>query len=375
MSHSFKIAIWHSKATFRLVFRFGILYVKVLGSLNLAHETGGAVNTASYSLGSTSLKVSRIGLGLAALGRPAYINLGHAQDLQGNTDVSALEARAHEVLDAAYHLGVRYFDAARSYGKAEQFLGRWLRLRRIPLHDVTVGSKWGYTYTADWKIDTTVHEIKEHSLPVLQRQWTESRSLLGEYLRLYQIHSATLESGVLDNTPVLNELARIKREGVFIGLTTSGINQSEVLEKAIQVEIDGVRLFDCVQATWNLLEPSTAEMLQRAHEIGMGVIIKEALANGRLTSKNQDPAFRHQRKLLEQQASRLNTTLDALSLAAVLAQPWVDVALSGATTVEQLRSNLTALNVRWDEEATATLASLAEPPAVYWDKRSKLAWN
>ncbi len=333
------------------------------------------MDTASHTLGSTGLKVSRIGLGLAALGRPAYINLGHAQDLEGNIDVPALEARAHEVLDAAYHLGVRYFDAARSYGKAEQFLGSWLQSRQIALNAVTVGSKWGYIYTADWKIDATTHEIKEHSLPVLQRQWTESRSLLGEYLRLYQIHSATLESGVLDNTSVLNELARIKREGVFIGLTTSGSNQSEVLAKAIQIEIDGVRLFDCVQATWNLLEPSVGEMLRLAHESGMGVIIKEALANGRLTPKNQDPAFKDQRKLLEQQAKRLNATLDALALAAVLAQPWVDVVLSGATTVGQLRSNLTALDVHWDEEAAVKLASLAEPPTVYWEKRSKLAWN
>ena len=36
-----------------------------------------------------------------------------------------------EVLDAAYGAGVRYFDAARSYGRAEQFLGSWLRARGL----------------------------------------------------------------------------------------------------------------------------------------------------------------------------------------------------------------------------------------------------
>lgn len=50
----------------------------------------------------------------------------------------------------------RYFDAARSYGKAEEFLGEWLRARNIPTSEVMVGSKWGYTYTADWQIDTQV---------------------------------------------------------------------------------------------------------------------------------------------------------------------------------------------------------------------------
>jgi aryl-alcohol dehydrogenase-like predicted oxidoreductase len=79
--------------------------------------------------------------------------------------------------------------------------------------------------------------------------------------------------------------------------------------------------------------------------------------------------------LLAQQAARLQTTVDALALAAVLAQPWVDVVLSGATTVEQLQSNVAAPYVAWDAEAAAALAILAESPSVYWRTRSQLAWN
>jgi len=105
---------------------------------------------------------------MAALGRPGYINLGHAEDLGSNYDMAAMERHAHEVLDAAWKAGVRYFDAARSYGDGERFLGSWLCLRAISPQSVTVGSKWGYTYTADWRVDAEVHEVKEHSLPVLQ---------------------------------------------------------------------------------------------------------------------------------------------------------------------------------------------------------------
>jgi aryl-alcohol dehydrogenase-like predicted oxidoreductase len=65
----------------------------------------------------------RIGLGLAALGRPGYLTLGHGADLGPDRSVAALRARAFEVLDAAYAIGVRYLDAARSYGRAEEFLG------------------------------------------------------------------------------------------------------------------------------------------------------------------------------------------------------------------------------------------------------------
>ena len=155
------------------------------------------------ALGQTRLDVSRIGLGLAALGRPAYINIGHAADLAGETDVDALRARAHEVLDAAFAAGVRYFDAARSYGRAEEFLGSWLAARGLGPAEVSVGSKWGYTYTADWRVDVDVHEVKDLTVETLRRQEAETRSHLGGALGLYQIHSATLDSGVLEDRAVL----------------------------------------------------------------------------------------------------------------------------------------------------------------------------
>ena len=106
------------------------------------------------SLGDSGLMVSPLGLGLAALGRPGYINLGHADDLGHDYDVAAMEARAHAVLDAAWQAGVRYFDAARSYGRGEAFLGAWLARRQITPDQVVVGSKWGYTYTAGWQVET-----------------------------------------------------------------------------------------------------------------------------------------------------------------------------------------------------------------------------
>jgi aryl-alcohol dehydrogenase-like predicted oxidoreductase len=59
----------------------------------------------------------------------------------------------------------------------------------------------------------------------------------------------------------------------------------------------------------------------------------------------------------------------------VLAQPWVDVVLSGAATVETVRSNLGALEVIWDAELDERLAALAEPADAYWDRRAALPWN
>jgi aryl-alcohol dehydrogenase-like predicted oxidoreductase len=312
------------------------------------------------TLGATGLRVTRIGVGLAALGRPAYINLGHAFDVQGETDVAALERHAHAVLDAAYAGGVRYFDAARSYGKAEAFLASWLEARGLSAEDVTVGSKWGYTYTADWRIDAEQHEVKDLTAPTFRRQLAETRSLLGSHLRLYQIHSATLESGVLEDAEVRQELAALRATGVLVGLTTSGAQQAETIERAL--EVGG---FDCVQSTWNLLERSAGPALGAAHEAGWGVIVKEALANGRLTDRGAVPE-------LATKAREAGATPDAVALAAVLAQPWVDVVLSGAATVAQLQSNLAAVSL---DVAPDLLGGLVEEPETYWEKRGKLPWN
>ncbi|NBC46913.1 MAG: aldo/keto reductase [Gammaproteobacteria bacterium] len=316
-----------------------------------------------------------LGLGLAALGRPGYINLGHCEDTANGRSIEAMRERAFAVLDAAWSAGVRYYDTARSYGRGEAFLGDWLQSRSIPADAVTVASKWGYTYTADWRIDAEQHEVKDHSLPVLQRQWQETWSNLGGYLDLYQIHSATLDSGILDDSAVHTELARLKTAGIRIGLTLSGPQQGQVLEQALAVQVEGVHLFDAVQATWNLLEPSVGPALEAAHREGLGVILKEAVANGRLTERNQETAFRQRRRQLETLALRFNASLDALALAAALARPWASVVLSGAATEAQLQSNLRAAAIPWDHEAEALIETLAEAPYAYWQTRGQLAWN
>lgn len=327
------------------------------------------------TLGSTGLEVTPLGLGLAALGRPGYVNLEHANDLAGATSPAALAARTHAVLDAAYGAGIRYFDAARSYGRAEEFLADWLRRRGLVPGAVSVGSKWGYAYTANWRTDADVHEEKEHSAARLERQLGESRALLGESLGLYQIHSATEESGVLERWPVLERLARERDQGLAIGLSVTGPRQSETIRRAIDVEIGGRPLFATVQATWNLLEPSAGEALAEAHDRGFGIIVKEGLANGRLTARNVVSEFAAKRALLERAAAVHGTTLDGLGLAAAVSRPFVDVVLSGAATVDQLQSNLGALEVELGDELEALLARVAEPAAEYWQTRARLPWS
>lgn len=323
-----------------------------------------------HQLGSTSYYVSPIGLGLAALGRPGYINLGHAEDLE-NHEVGAMESLTHTMLSTAWDAGIRYFDAARSYGRAEAFLGSWL-LKANP-GGVIVGSKWGYTYTADWHVDAEIHEVKDHSVATLKRQWQETQAQLGQRPNLYQIHSATLATGVLDDEAVIAYLAELKAQGTAVGLSVSGSEQAQTIEQALRLEADGAKLFDTVQATWNLLEPSAGSALHFAHQEGIGVVVKEALANGRLTRRNRDATFAPKLDILVRQAERLHTAPETVALAAAVQQPWVDTVLSGAATEAQLHANLAALSVAWDDEVAAALSGFAELD--YWDTRAALAWS
>ena len=322
-------------------------------------------------LGATGLQASPVGLGLAALGRPAYIDLGRDADLGPDRGVAALERRCHQVLDAAFAAGVRYLDAARSYGRAEAFLASWLRASRLDPAEVTVGSKWGYTYVGDWRMDAEVHEVKDHSLAALTRQLGESRELLGGHLDLYQVHSATLDSGVLEDRAVLDALARLRDAGVVVGLSSSGPGQAATIRRALEVSADGVAPFACVQATWNLLEPSAGPALAEAKAAGWGVIVKEAVANGRLSPHGEGPAAEALRRV----AAGHGVGVDAVALAATLANPWVDVVLSGAVTPGQLEANLAALRVELEPGEPEDLANLAEPPEQYWKQRAGLAWS
>jgi aryl-alcohol dehydrogenase-like predicted oxidoreductase len=329
--------------------------------------TAAATRPPLRPLGRTGLSVSAIGLGLAGLGRPAYITLGRRQDLGFDRSVRAMRRRCHALLDTAYAAGITYVDAARSYGLAEPFLREWCDARHVPRHALTVGSKWGYVYTGAWQRQVDTQEVKRLALDTLLWQTMESRAVLGDRFVLSQIHSATLESGVLENTAVLHELARLRADGLRIGLTVSGPKQADTIRRALAVRVDGLELFETIQATWNLLEPSAADALAEAAAAGRGVIVKEVLANGRLTDRHAGTRFAP----LRAYASALGTTIEAVAMASALAQPWATVVLSGAVTSQQLDAGLVAL----DMVPCVAPPRVAETPERYWQKRAAMAWT
>ncbi|WP_043725471.1 aldo/keto reductase [Kutzneria sp. 744] len=307
--------------------------------------------------------LERLGLGLAALGRPAYINLGRQGALPGVRSVPAMRAAAWKVLDESYAAGIRWVDAARSYGRAEEFLAGWLADRGH--EDVVVSSKWGYAYVADWRPDAPVHEVKEHSLARFEQQWAETEELLGGWLSVYQVHSLTADSPLFNDPLLQQSLFELTDRGIRIGFSTTGPAQAETIRRATALTVHGRPLFSTVQSTWNVLETSAGPALAEAHEAGLHVLVKEALANGRLAV--EPPA-----ELLGI-AEGAGVGADAVALAAALAQPWADTVLLGAASPAQLRANLAAARVTLP--GPNTLAHLAVEPGRYWGRRAELAWN
>ncbi len=312
--------------------------------------------------------LARTAIGLAAVGRPAYLNLGRTEALPDERSVREMRRVTHAVLDHAYARGVRRVDVAASYGRAEEFLADWLADRGHP--DVVVSSKWGYAYVGDWRVDVEVHETKEHSRTRFRTQWARTRELLGGAVSLYQVHSLTPDSPLFGDRALLSDLAGLSDRGVRVGFSTSGPRQAETIRRGLATEVDGRAVFTAVQSTWNPLEPSAGPALAEAHARGALVQMKETLANGRLVLDPPGP--------LAAEAARLGTGPDAVALAAAYSRPWADVVLLGAASPDQLASNLAgaALPGATDDRGPAADPwGVAEDPEHYWQRRSALTWR
>jgi len=212
------------------------------------------------------------------------------------------------------------------------------------------------------------------------KQIDETISHIGEYVNLYQVHSATFESGILTDSKVHEALGECKKSKKWsIGLSVSGPTQDEILREAMKIQLaDGSRLFDSVQCTYNILEQRPFDALVEAHNAGMDVIIKEGMANGRvfLHEKIQDAA--------RSSSGGDSYSIDQIALACILSQPFNGRVLSGAVTSEQLESNMKALELADKMKASGSEEALLLNDIMmtcqidsetYWKDRSSLMWN
>lgn len=313
----------------------------------------------------------KIGLGTAAIGRPQYINI--KQEKAKTFDKIIFIEKGRQVLESAYQQGIRYFDTAPGYGLAEQLLLDWVKEKK----DLTieVASKWGYAYVANFDPNASVHEVKDHSIGQLNHQWERTKGLL-PYLTTLQIHSATFDTGVLENKEVLEKLALLKSEyNILIGLTTTGHNQVDIIKYALDIEIDGKQLFDAFQVTYNILDQNLSGITDLLKRLNKRVIVKEALANGRIFQNELYAHYGSLYKSLDQMAIKYDVGVDAVALRFCTQSINPYNVLSGASLPLQISDNLKSLSFELEEEDLMKLKSFSIATKDYWTERKKMSWN
>ncbi|AWH75139.1 hypothetical protein DCS32_13495 [Dokdonia sp. Dokd-P16] len=200
-------------------------------------------------LGSTDLKISKLGLGIGGiLGMKAF-----------NED------QASKVLHEAYNKGINFFDtgSAYSFGNAEVRLGNLIK--DVPRDKLVIATKGG-----------TVHvKGNTYKKDYSRKQLTESletslRKLNLEYIDLFQLHSPQIKH-LTDDVFETLEIFKLQGKIRNIGVSCDG----KVLDHVLNLDF-----FDTVMLTYNILEQEADNQIKKAAKKNIGVLIKSPMAHG-----------------------------------------------------------------------------------------------
>jgi aryl-alcohol dehydrogenase-like predicted oxidoreductase len=274
-------------------------------------------------LGRSDLYVSEIGLGCMSLG----------------TDETKAVAIIHEALEH----GVNFLDTADLYdeGRNEEIVGKAIRHRRA---DVIVATKVGNRREPGkegWSWDPSKAYIQSAVKESLRRLGTD-------YIDLYQLHGGTIEDPIGETIEAFEEL---KRDGLILHYGISSIRPNVIRE---YVRCSGIV---SVMNQYSMLDRRAEEEvlpLLAGQEISL--IARGPLAGGILAAGGEGKADRDyldysseelpalRRSLLELAGD--TRTLAQTAIRYALSDPVVSVVIPGASSLEQLRHNVSAAAVQ-----------------------------
>ncbi len=208
------------------------------------------------NLGTTGMRVSLIGLGAVKFGRNQSVRYPSAFDLPS-------DAQVLRILDEAIELGVNLIDTAPAYGSSEARLGELLGARRSHFLLCTkVGEEFdGGVSRFDFSARHTQMSI-ERSL----------KSLRTDHLDIVLVHSDGSDLDIVNGSGAMQTLADLKQRGT--------IRAFGISHKTREGGLAAVRCCDVVMTTFNDDDRSQLDVVDAAHAVGCGVLVKKALGSG-----------------------------------------------------------------------------------------------
>src|SRR4051794_7841733 len=292
------------------------------------------------TLGRTGVEVSPLCLGAMMFGD------------WGNTDHDESVRIIHAALDA----GINFIDTADVYsrGESEEIVGKALKGRR---DNVVLATKVHGTMGDD------PNEFGNSRRWIVKEVENSLRRLGTDWIDLYQIHRPEEDTDIDDTLGVLSDLVH---QGKVRYIGSSTFPPSQIVEAQWVAERRGRERFVCEQPPYSLLVRGIEnDVLPTCARHGMGVIPWSPLAGGWLAGKDDPSKSRraqmipsrydmslpgNQRKLeavneLSKVAAEAGVSMIHLALAFVTRHPAVTAAIIGPRTMEQLESQLGAVDV------------------------------
>jgi aryl-alcohol dehydrogenase-like predicted oxidoreductase len=318
-------------------------------------------------LGSTGLRVSRLGLGCGNFGgigsAPAFFGMGET------------ESQAVELMDRAYDAGINFFDTANAYGggRSETWIGRWLKAKGSAVRQQLLLSSKVFNPVGTGPNDRGLS--RRH---ILQQVDESLARLQTDRLDMYLIHEPDPETPLDETLGALDDVVRMGKV-VYVG--ASNIEAWRLARGLWISDRRSLCRFDWVQNSFSLLDrDAEREMFPLCADQHVGFTAFSPLAGGWLTGKyaaagvypdgsrmtlrpepyrhlERDAVFRGLETLAEDARTR-GVTMSALAIAWVLHHPRVDAAIIGPRNLSHLAAALGATTIALSDEDARTIAEL-----------------
>jgi aryl-alcohol dehydrogenase-like predicted oxidoreductase len=332
-------------------------------------------------LPNTDIKVSKICLGTMTFG-------------QQNT-----EKEAHEQLNYAVSKGINFIDTAEMYsvpgrketqGSTEKFIGSWLKNNRdkVILATKIAGPNKAFSYireelnfskeSINAAIESSLKRLQTDYIDLYQLHWPERKTNFFGERNYKQTDSDEWNDNFAEIIESLNESikqGKIRHYGVS-NETSWGLMRYAEESRKLQLPKPIT-----IQNSYSLLNRTfEVNLAEISHRENIGLLAYSPLAFGILSGKylGANMPENSRLKLFPQMAryNKFNTkkatqlyfnlaiknglSLPQMALAYLLQKPFITSVIIGATTMEQLKENISSWNIKLSEEILNEIEFISE---------------